>query len=68
MYKNLFTKGGDNMNFDNPVYRKTTTDHQISIEKNRGFHKTYPATITEEVQATYTYTCKTKFTINILMR
>jgi hypothetical protein len=56
------------MNFDNPVYRKTTTDHQISIEKNRGFHKTYPATITEEVQATYTYTCKTKFTINILMR
>lgn len=50
MYRNVFAKNPDGMNFDNPVYRKTTTeDHHISIEKARGFHKTHPATISEEV-------------------
>jgi hypothetical protein len=51
LYRTFVSKSGDSMNFDNPVYRKTTTeDHHISIEKNRGFHKSYPATITEEAQ------------------
>jgi hypothetical protein len=51
LYRNIISKTGDTMNFDNPVYRKTTTeDPHICIEKTQGFHKSYPATITEEAQ------------------
>ncbi|OXA51008.1 Low-density lipoprotein receptor 2 [Folsomia candida] len=35
LYRHFFVKGSDTMNFDNPVYRKTTTEDRISIEKNR---------------------------------
>jgi hypothetical protein len=37
------------MNFDNPVYRKTTED-QFSLEKNKPI-RVYPSTVGEEVRA-----------------
>lgn len=37
------------MNFDNPVYRKTTED-QFSLEKNLP-NRIYPSTVGEEVRA-----------------
>lgn len=37
------------MNFDNPVYRKTTED-QFSLEKNGLPNRIYPSTVGEEVR------------------
>lgn len=54
LYRHFFVKGTDTMNFDNPVYRKTTTEDRISIEKNRyGGHRapSYAVGVSDEVTA-----------------
>lgn len=38
------------MNFDNPVYRKTTED-QFTLDKNLPANRIYPSTVGEEVRA-----------------
>lgn len=52
VYKHYLHRNVTSMNFDNPVYRKTTED-QFSLEKN-GYApgtKLYPSTVGEEVRA-----------------
>lgn len=51
IYRNYVHRNMTSMNFDNPVYRKTTEDH-FSLEKNV-FQPTrmYPSTVGEEVRA-----------------
>lgn len=52
VYKYRLHRTVTSMNFDNPVYRKTTED-QFSLEKN-GYApgtKLYPSTVGEEVRA-----------------
>ncbi|KAJ8735442.1 hypothetical protein PYW07_007062 [Mythimna separata] len=51
MYKHYVNRNHTSMNFDNPVYRKTTED-QFALEKN-GYapgSKLYPSTVGEEAQ------------------
>lgn len=51
VYRNYVHRNITSMNFDNPVYRKTTED-QFSLENN-AFKATriYPSTVGEEVRA-----------------
>lgn len=51
VYRNYVHRNMTSMNFDNPVYRKTTED-QFSLEKN-AYQPTrmYPSTVGEEVRA-----------------
>lgn len=51
MYRHYMHRNITSMNFDNPVYRKTTED-QFSLERNV-FQPTriYPSTVGEEVRA-----------------
>lgn len=51
MYRHYMRRNITTMNFDNPVYRKTTED-QFSLDKN-GFQstRTYPSTVGEEVRS-----------------
>lgn len=51
IYRHYMHRNMTSMNFDNPVYRKTTED-QFSLEKN-AFQPTrmYPSTVGEEVRA-----------------
>ncbi|XP_053616104.1 very low-density lipoprotein receptor isoform X6 [Plodia interpunctella] len=51
MYKHYVNRNVTSMNFDNPVYRKTTEDHFV-LEKN-GYapgSKLYPSTVGEEAR------------------
>ncbi|XP_031769121.2 low-density lipoprotein receptor isoform X6 [Galleria mellonella] len=51
MYRHYVHRNVTSMNFDNPVYRKTTEDH-FALEKN-GYapgSKLYPSTVGEEAQ------------------
>lgn len=62
MYKHYVHRNVTSMNFDNPVYRKTTED-QFALEKN-GYapgSKLYPSTVGEEVRALTAMEC----TLNI---
>ncbi|XP_013194690.2 very low-density lipoprotein receptor isoform X3 [Amyelois transitella] len=62
MYKHYVNRNITSMNFDNPVYRKTTEDHFV-LEKN-GYapgSKLYPSTVGEEVRALTAMEC----TLNI---
>uniref|UniRef100_A0A336MHQ5 CSON000109 protein n=1 Tax=Culicoides sonorensis TaxID=179676 RepID=A0A336MHQ5_CULSO len=49
LYKHFIQRNLTSMNFDNPVYRKTTED-QFSLEKNVPPNRVYPTTIGEEAQ------------------
>ncbi|XP_030748487.1 very low-density lipoprotein receptor-like isoform X1 [Sitophilus oryzae] len=49
LYNRLKHRNVTSMNFDNPVYRKTTED-QFSLEKNNYPVKHYPSTVGEEAQ------------------
>lgn len=62
MYRHFVHRNVTSMNFDNPVYRKTTED-QFALEKN-GYapgSKLYPSTVGEEVRALTAMEC----TLNI---
>ncbi|XP_059048111.1 very low-density lipoprotein receptor isoform X2 [Achroia grisella] len=62
MYRHYVHRNVTSMNFDNPVYRKTTEDH-FALEKN-GYapgSKLYPSTVGEEVRALTAMEC----TLNI---
>ncbi|GBP92608.1 Very low-density lipoprotein receptor [Eumeta japonica] len=62
MYRHYVHRNVTSMNFDNPVYRKTTED-QFALEKN-GYApgtKLYPSTVGEEVRALTAMEC----TLNI---
>ncbi|XP_055545420.1 very low-density lipoprotein receptor-like isoform X3 [Wyeomyia smithii] len=48
IYRNHVHRNSTSMNFDNPVYRKTTED-QFSLEKNLP-NRMYPSTVGEEAQ------------------
>jgi hypothetical protein len=60
VYKQYVRKNVKSMNFDNPVYRKTTED-QFSLEKNQ-FHpaRTYPG-VTEETLEPLTHPGSNEF-------
>lgn len=62
MYKHYVNRNVTSMNFDNPVYRKTTED-QLVLEKNSYAPggKLYPSTVGEEVRALTAMEC----TLNI---
>lgn len=47
-YRHFMHRNLTSMNFDNPVYRKTTED-QFSLEKNLPA-RMYPSTVDEEVR------------------
>lgn len=47
VYRHYLHRNMTSMNFDNPVYRKTTED-QFSLEKPP---RIYPSTVGEEVRA-----------------
>ncbi|XP_021711657.1 very low-density lipoprotein receptor isoform X4 [Aedes aegypti] len=49
VYKHHVHRNSTSMNFDNPVYRKTTED-QFSLEKNLP-NRMYPSTVGEEINA-----------------
>uniref|UniRef100_A0A182PD54 Uncharacterized protein n=1 Tax=Anopheles epiroticus TaxID=199890 RepID=A0A182PD54_9DIPT len=49
LYRHYTHRNSTTMNFDNPVYRKTTED-QFSLEKNIQ-SRMYPSTVGEEVRA-----------------
>lgn len=49
VYKHYLHRNMTSMNFDNPVYRKTTED-QFSLEKNAYPPRIYPSTVGEEAQ------------------
>ncbi|ETN65441.1 low-density lipoprotein receptor (ldl) [Anopheles darlingi] len=49
IYRRHLNRNSTSMNFDNPVYRKTTED-QFSLEKNMQ-SRMYPSTVGEEVRA-----------------
>uniref|UniRef100_A0A182NMV2 Uncharacterized protein n=1 Tax=Anopheles dirus TaxID=7168 RepID=A0A182NMV2_9DIPT len=49
IYRHYTHRNSTTMNFDNPVYRKTTED-QFSLEKNMQ-SRMYPSTVGEEVRA-----------------
>uniref|UniRef100_A0A182F8B6 Uncharacterized protein n=1 Tax=Anopheles albimanus TaxID=7167 RepID=A0A182F8B6_ANOAL len=49
VYRRHLNRNSTSMNFDNPVYRKTTED-QFSLEKNMQ-SRMYPSTVGEEVRA-----------------
>lgn len=49
IYKHYLHRNLTSINFDNPVYRKTTED-QFSLEKNMP-PRMYPSTVGEEVRA-----------------
>ncbi|XP_063697289.1 low-density lipoprotein receptor isoform X3 [Culicoides brevitarsis] len=49
LYKHFIQRNLTSMNFDNPVYRKTTED-QFSLEKNLPQNRVYPTTVGEEAQ------------------
>ncbi|XP_061385717.1 low-density lipoprotein receptor isoform X2 [Danaus plexippus] len=62
MYRHYVHRNVTSMNFDNPVYRKTT-ENQFSLEQN-GYApggKLYPSTVGEEVRALVAMEC----TLNI---
>lgn len=62
MYRHYVHRNVTSMNFDNPVYRKTT-EEQFALEKN-GYapgSKLYPSTVGEEVRALTAMEC----TLNI---
>lgn len=51
VYRHYLHRNMTSMNFDNPVYRKTTED-QFSLEKNAYQPpRIYPSTVGEEVRA-----------------
>lgn len=50
LYKHFIQRNLTSMNFDNPVYRKTTED-QFSLEKNMPPNRVYPTVVGEEVRA-----------------
>ncbi|XP_058825010.1 low-density lipoprotein receptor isoform X3 [Topomyia yanbarensis] len=50
VYRHYVHRNSTSMNFDNPVYRKTTED-QFSLEKNLP-NRMYPSTVGEERQST----------------
>ncbi|KAG8239912.1 hypothetical protein J437_LFUL014958, partial [Ladona fulva] len=50
LYKHFLQRNNTSMNFDNPVYRKTTED-QFSLEKNQlQPQRIYPSTVGEEAR------------------
>lgn len=60
IYKQYVNRNMTSMNFDNPVYRKTTED-TFSLEKNAFQPRMYPSTVGEEVRALtldYNVTCR----------
>lgn len=62
MYRHYVHRNVTSMNFDNPVYRKTT-ENQFALEQN-GYapgSKLYPSTVGEEVRALTAMEC----TLNI---
>lgn len=49
LYRQYVHRNLTSMNFDNPVYRKTTED-QFSLEKNLPANRVYPTNVAEEVR------------------